>query len=98
MLYWLERHGVTPDKGEILVTGLLVVWGVLPSVFLQSSATPSLALAGARLSDYIKSLGASEVLERSAFASAGKPLGRERWAGAVRCRQEPYAGQRVRRN
>jgi acrylyl-CoA reductase (NADPH) len=34
-------------------------------------------------SDYIKSLGASEVLERAAFSSAGKPLGRERWAGAV---------------
>ncbi len=32
---------------------------------------------------YIKNLGASEVLERSAFSSAGKPLGRERWAGAV---------------
>ena len=34
-------------------------------------------------SEYIKSLGASEVLERSAFSFAGKPLGRERWAGAV---------------
>ena len=34
-------------------------------------------------SDYIKSLGASEVQERTAFSSAGKPLARERWAGAV---------------
>ena len=34
-------------------------------------------------SAYIKSLGASEVLERSAFSSAGKPIARERWAGAV---------------
>ena len=33
--------------------------------------------------DYVKSLGASEVLERSAFSSKGKPMARERWAGAV---------------
>lgn len=80
----LERHGVTPDKGEILVTGAA---GGVGSVAVSILAKLGYSVVGVtgRLaeSDYIKSLGASEVLERSVFSSPGKPLGRERWAGAV---------------
>jgi acrylyl-CoA reductase (NADPH) len=65
----LERHGVTPDKGEILVTG--AAGGVVGVTGRPEER------------DYIMGLGASEVLERSAFSTPGKPLGRERWAGAV---------------
>lgn len=80
----LERHGVTPDQGEILVTGAAGgVGGVAVSIL--SKLGYSVVGVSGRLAenDYIKSLGASEVLERSVFSSAGKPLGRERWAGAV---------------
>ncbi len=80
----LERHGVTPDKGEILVTGAAGgVGSVAVAIFAKLGYTVVGVSGRPAESDYIKSLGASEVLERSAFASAGKPLGRERWAGAV---------------
>lgn len=80
----LERHGVTPDKGEILVTGAAGGVGSVAVSILSKLGYTVVGVSG-RLeeSDYIKSLGASEILERSAFSSAGKPLGRERWAGAV---------------
>jgi acrylyl-CoA reductase (NADPH) len=80
----LERHGVTPDQGEILVTGAAGGVGSVAVSILSKLGYSVVGVSG-RLaeSDYIKNLGASEVLERSAFSSAGKPLGRERWAGAV---------------
>lgn len=80
----LERHGVTPDKGEILVTGAAGGVGSVAISILSKLGYTVVGVSG-RLeeTDYIKSLGASEVLERSAFSSAGKPFGRERWAGAV---------------
>ncbi len=80
----LERHGVTPDQGEILVTGAAGGVGSVAVSILSKLGYTVVGVSG-RLaeSEYIKSLGASEVLERSAFSSAGKPLGRERWAGAV---------------
>ena len=80
----LERHGVTPDKGEILVTGAAGGVGSVAVCLLAKLGYTVVGVSGRPAeSDYIKGLGASEVLERSAFASAGKPLGRERWAGAV---------------
>ena len=80
----LERHGVTPDQGEILVTGAAGGVGSVAVSILSKLGYTVVGVTG-RLaeSEYIKSLGASEVMERSAFSSAGKPLGRERWAGAV---------------
>lgn len=80
----LEHHGVTPDKGEILVTGAAGGVGSVAVSILSKLGYTVVGVSG-RLeeSDYIKSLGASEVLERSAFSSAGKPIARERWAGAV---------------
>ena len=80
----LERQGVTPDKGEILVTGAAGGVGSVAVSILSKLGYSVVGVSG-RLeeSDYIKSLGASEVLDRSMFSSAGKPLGRERWAGAV---------------
>ena len=80
----LERHGVTPDKGEILVTGAAGGVGSVAVCLLAKLGYTVVGVSGRPAeSEYIKNLGASEVLERSAFASAGKPLGRERWAGAV---------------
>ncbi|WP_291988379.1 MDR family oxidoreductase [Candidatus Accumulibacter sp. ACC007] len=80
----LERHGVTPDKGEILVTGAAGgVGSVAVSVLSRLGYTVVGVSGRPEESDYVKRLGATEVLDRSLFSSAGKPLGRERWAGAV---------------
>lgn len=80
----LERQGVTPDKGEILVTGAAGGVGSVAVSILSKLGYSVVGVSGRiEESDYIKSLGASEVLDRSMFSSAGKPLGRERWAGAV---------------
>ena len=80
----LERHGVTPDKGEILVTGAAGgVGGVAVAVLSKLGYTVVGVTGRPEETDYVKRLGASEVLERAVFSTPGKPLGRERWAGAV---------------
>lgn len=80
----LERHGVTPDHGEILVTGAAGGVGSVAVTILSKLGYTVVAVSGRSAeTDYLKSLGASEVLPRSDFALPGKPLGRERWAGAV---------------
>ena len=80
----LERHGVTPDKGEILVTGAAGGVGSVAVSVLSKLGYTVVGVSGRpEETDYVKGLGASEVLERSAFSSPGKPLARERWAGAV---------------
>lgn len=80
----LERHGVTPDKGEILVTGAAGgVGGVAVALLAKLGYTVVGVTGRPEEVDYVKGLGASEVLERAAFSSPGKPLAKERWAGAV---------------
>jgi acrylyl-CoA reductase (NADPH) len=80
----LERHGLRPGDGEILVTGAAGGVGSVALALLSRLGYTTVAVTG-RLQDaqYLRQLGASEVLERSLFASPGKPLGKERWAGAV---------------
>lgn len=80
----LERHGVKPTDGEILVTGAAGGVGSVALALLSKLGYSVVAVTGRpQDSDYLKSLGAVEVLERSQFSSPGKPLGKERWAGAV---------------
>lgn len=80
----LERHGVSPDKGEIVVTGAAGGVGSVAVALLSNLGYTVVAVSGRpQESDYLKRLGATEVLERAAFSAPGKPLGRERWAGAV---------------
>lgn len=80
----LERHGVTPDKGEILVTGAAGGVGSVAVAVLSKLGYTVVGVSGrSEESDYLKRLGATEVLDRAAFSSPGKPLARERWAGAV---------------
>ncbi len=80
----LERCGVTPDKGEILVTGAGGGVGGVAIALLHKLGYAVVASTG-RLAeaDYLKNLGAHEVIDRAQFASPGKPLGKERWAGAI---------------
>ncbi len=82
----LERHGLTPDQGEILVTGASGGVGSVAIALLAARGYTVVAATG-RLDEsaYLKSLGAADVVDRAQFASPGKPLGKERWGGAVDC-------------
>ncbi len=80
----LEKHGVTPGKGEILVTGAAGGVGSVAIALLAKSGYTVVASTG-RMdeADYLKALGASEVIDRATLSAPGKPLAKERWAGAV---------------
>lgn len=80
----LERQGVTPDKGEVLVTGTNGGVGSVAVAVLAGLGYTVVASTGRPdEADYLKALGATEILDRAQFAAPGKPLARERWAGAV---------------
>jgi acrylyl-CoA reductase (NADPH) len=80
----LERHGLTPDSGEILVTGASGGVGSVSVAVLAKLGFRVVAMTG-RLSEsgFLKQLGATEVIDRAQYANPGKPLLKERWAGAV---------------
>ena len=80
----LERHGVKPAHGEIVVSGAAGGVGSVAIAVLARLGYTVVAVSGrSEEADYLKRLGASEVLNRADFSSPGKPLGKERWAGAV---------------
>jgi len=80
----LERHDVTPAHGEILVTGAAGGVGSVATAVLTRLGFKVVAVSGRPTeANYLKSLGAVEVLDRAMFATPAKPLGKERWAGAV---------------
>lgn len=80
----LERHGVKPEHGEIVVSGAAGGVGSVATAVLTKLGYTVVAISGrSEEADYLKRLGASEVLNRADFSSPGKPLGKERWAGAV---------------
>lgn len=80
----LEKHGVTPDSGEILVTGANGGVGSYAIAILAKLGYTVVASTG-RVSEssYLKSLGASEVIDRSELCESGRPLAKERWAGVI---------------
>ncbi|WP_321937044.1 acrylyl-CoA reductase (NADPH) [Burkholderia cepacia] len=80
----LERHGVRPDDGEIVVTGAAGGVGSVATALLARLGYRVVAVTGRPAdADYLRQLGAAEILERAQFSEPGKPLGKERWAGAV---------------
>jgi acrylyl-CoA reductase (NADPH) len=80
----LEQHGVKPEHGEILVTGAAGGVGSVAIAVLSRLGYSVVAVSGRPgEADYIRGLGAAEILDRSMFNEPGRPLGRERWAGAV---------------
>jgi acrylyl-CoA reductase (NADPH) len=80
----LERQGVTPDKGEVVVTGASGGVGSVAVAILSKLGYTIAAVTGRTSeADYLKSLGASEIIDRTELTEPGKPLARERWAGAV---------------
>lgn len=80
----LQKHGVLPDDGEILVTGAAGGVGSFAVSLLHQLGYTVVASSG-RLeeADYLKSLGASEVIDRATLSQPGKPLAKERWAAVV---------------
>lgn len=80
----LERLGVTQDQGDILVTGAAGGVGSVAIAILTGWGYRVVASTG-RLAeaDYLKSLGAAEVIDRGPLSQPGKPLQKERWAGVV---------------
>ncbi|HZV20808.1 MAG TPA: MDR family oxidoreductase [Hyphomicrobiales bacterium] len=80
----LEGHGVTPDKGPVLVTGAAGgVGSVAISVLSKLGFTVQASTGRPQEEAYLRSLGASGLVARQELSGPGKPLGRERWAGAV---------------
>jgi acrylyl-CoA reductase (NADPH) len=80
----LERHGVLPGAGDILVTGANGGVGSVAIALLSGLGHRVVASTG-RLDEsaYLQSLGAAEVIDRSTLSAPGKPLAKERWAGVV---------------
>ncbi len=80
----LERNGVTPDQGEIVVTGASGGVGSVAIALLAKLGYTVIASTGrASEADYLKGLGASDIIDRAELSEKGRPLGKERWAGAV---------------
>ncbi|MDJ0880227.1 MAG: MDR family oxidoreductase [Gammaproteobacteria bacterium] len=80
----LEDHGVNPDDGPVLVTGASGgVGSVAVSVLSKLGYSVSASTGKLTESDYLKSLGAIEVVDRNDFAQKPRPLGKELWAAAV---------------
>jgi acrylyl-CoA reductase (NADPH) len=80
----LERGGVTPEKGEVLVTGAAGGVGSVAIAILAGAGFRVVASTGRpEEAEYLQSLGAAEVIERRTLSEPGKPLQRERWAGVV---------------
>lgn len=80
----LERHGITPDSGEVLVTGAAGGVGSVAVAVLAKLGYTVVAVTGrAEEAAYLTGLGASRILPRSDFSEPGRPLAREQWAGAI---------------
>jgi len=80
----LEKNGVTPDKGEVLVTGANGGVGSFAIALLAKLGYRVLASTGrVSESEYLTSLGAAEIIDRATLAEPGRPLAKERWAGAI---------------
>jgi acrylyl-CoA reductase (NADPH) len=80
----LERAGVTPDRGEIVVTGAAGGVGSIATAVLAKLGYDVVASTGrTEEAAYLKRLGAREVIGRDAFAGDVKALARSRWAGGI---------------
>jgi acrylyl-CoA reductase (NADPH) len=81
----LERGGVTPDSGDVLVTGASGGLGSVAIALLARRGYDVHASTGrvVELGDYLRTLGAAALVDRSEFSEPGKPLQRQRWAAAI---------------
>ncbi len=81
----LEKQGLTPDRGDVLVTGAAGGVGSVAIALLSKLGWRVIASSG-RIEtegDYLKGLGAAELIDRKELSEPGRPIGKERWAAAV---------------
>nr|WP_295461936.1 MDR family oxidoreductase [Mesorhizobium sp.] len=80
----LERHGITPARGPVVVTGAAGGVGSVAIALLSKLGYHVIASTG-RVSEeaYLKDLGAAEIISREELSGTAKPLAKERWAGGV---------------
>ena len=80
----LEKHGVSPGSGPIVVTGAAGGVGSVATAVLSKLGYHVIASTG-RISEasYLKGLGAAEVIDRAELSGPVKPLAKERWAGGI---------------
>lgn len=80
----LQKHGLKPSDGEVLVTGAAGGVGSFAITLLNKLGFTVVASTGRMAeADYLRKLGASEVIDRAALSAPGKPLAKERWAAVV---------------
>ncbi|WP_397448081.1 MDR family oxidoreductase [Pseudomonas sp. NA-150] len=80
----LEEHGLTPDKGEVLVTGANGGVGSFAIAILAKLGYRVVASTGrVAESAYLEQLGAAEIIDRATLSEPGRPLAKERWAAAI---------------
>ena len=80
----LLKHGLTPDRGEVLVTGASGGVGSVAISLLARAGFNVVASTGkAGEGDYLESLGAGQVMDRNQLSQPGRPMQKERWAAVV---------------
>jgi acrylyl-CoA reductase (NADPH) len=80
----LERHGITPERGPVVVTGAAGGVGSVAIAILAKLGYRVTASTGrTQEADYLKGLGAAEIIDRKELSGAPKPLAKERWAGGI---------------
>ena len=80
----LENHAIVPDRGAIVVTGANGGVGSVATAILGKLGYHVIASTGRTSEEaFLKDLGAAEIIDRAELSEAGRPLGKERWAGGV---------------
>lgn len=80
----LERHGIRPDSGEVLVTGASGGVGSVAIAILSRLGYRVVASTGRpEEAPYLKALGAAAIIDRHSLSAPGVPMAEERWAGAI---------------
>jgi acrylyl-CoA reductase (NADPH) len=80
----LERHGVTPDRGAVVVTGAAGGVGSVAVTLLARLGYHVVASTGRpQETAYLRGLGAAEVIDRAELTATPRPLAKERWAGGI---------------
>jgi acrylyl-CoA reductase (NADPH) len=80
----LEKHGLKPADGPVVVTGAAGGVGSVAVALLAKAGWHVVASTGrAEEAEYLKGLGAAEIIDRAELSAPGRPLGKERWIAGV---------------
>jgi acrylyl-CoA reductase (NADPH) len=81
----LEHNGLTPERGDIIVTGAAGGVGSVAIALLAKLGYRVIASTGRAEAegDYLRGLGAAEIIDRAELSGPGRPMGKERWAGGI---------------